>query len=84
MKRKSNPREGEHEVLGQLLRKIRVEAGVSQAVMAEALGQSQSWVSRHENGELRLDFVQVRHYLSVLNISLARFARDYEKALNKK
>ncbi|MDE2071189.1 MAG: helix-turn-helix transcriptional regulator [Patescibacteria group bacterium] len=39
------------------LKKARVEAGLTQAEVAEKLGCSQSWVSKVELGELRVEAI---------------------------
>jgi len=41
------------------LRQARKDAGMSQKTLAERLGRHQTYVSKAESGELRLDFVQV-------------------------
>ncbi len=50
------------------LREARSEAGLTQSEVAEKLGASQSWVSKIELGELRVDA-----------ISLNRLAKLYKK-----
>ena len=41
-----------------ILREIRIAAGVSQAVLAARLGNTQTFVSKFERGERRLDVVE--------------------------
>lgn len=45
-----------------LLRKARKDAGLSQAEVACRLGQTQSFVSKCERGERRLDIVELLHF----------------------
>ena len=48
-----------HDVLRKKLREIRVDAGLTQEDLAEALGEAQSYISKYERGERRLGFVDV-------------------------
>lgn len=68
---------GEH--LRTLLRTIRVEKGLRQIDLAERLGQPQSFVSKYENGERQLDFVEVAQVCEALRISLAEIVRRFEE-----
>ena len=42
----------------QLLRDSRLEAGLTQAAVAERLGTRQQFVSKYESGERRLDVIE--------------------------
>jgi len=67
------------ERLRTLLRTIRVEKGLRQIDLAERLGQPQSFVSKYENGERQLDFVEVAQVCEALRISLAEIVRRFEE-----
>ncbi len=47
----------ERAVFVKRLKKARTEAGLTQAEVAEKLGSSQSWVSKIELGELRVEAI---------------------------
>ncbi|MCC6126504.1 MAG: helix-turn-helix transcriptional regulator [Pirellulales bacterium] len=64
-----------------LLREVRLEAGVRQAELAEKLGQPQSFVSKYESGERRLDILELRHVCGALGISLQCFVHRLEDLL---
>lgn len=64
-----------------LLRRVREEAGLTQVELAAALGQTQSFVSKVERGETRLDVIQLRTVLSALGAGLPAFARRLEREL---
>jgi transcriptional regulator with XRE-family HTH domain len=65
----------------QLLRDLRLQKGITQAQLSTALGMAQSFVSKYEMGERRLDFIEVGHICGELGIGLDEFARSYAKAL---
>ncbi|MCK4487728.1 MAG: helix-turn-helix transcriptional regulator [Desulfobacterales bacterium] len=67
--------------LQRLLRQIRHEAGLRQEDLAERLGQPQSFVSKYETGERRLDLLELRQVCTALGISLEEFVRRFENAL---
>jgi transcriptional regulator with XRE-family HTH domain len=60
-----------------LFRDIRLEAGLTQAALAQRLRQSQSYVSKYESGEQRLDLLEIEAICTTLNISLIAFVERY-------
>ncbi len=64
--------------LRDLLRTVREEAGLRQADLAARLGKPQSFVSKYESGERRLDFLEVRAVCAALGVPLDRFVRRFE------
>ncbi|NUT84652.1 MULTISPECIES: helix-turn-helix domain-containing protein [Pseudomonas] len=71
----------EHEVFLQVLKRIRIESGLTQAQCSAALGRPQSFMSDVERGVRRLDTVQLRDLCLVLGTDLTSFSADYERAL---
>ncbi len=71
----------EHLALVALLTELRVQAGLTQAEVAERLGHSQPYVSKYESGETRLDFVQLRQVCHALGTDLVTFSFRYEASL---
>ena len=53
-----------------LLRRLRDEAGLTQTELAARLGQPQSWVSKMETGERRLDVEELRQVCEALDTKL--------------
>lgn len=51
-----------------LLREIRKEKELTQVELAEALGQLQSYVSKYESGERRLDVVEFMDLCDALKV----------------
>ena len=67
------------ETLRTLLISLRSEAGLRQTDLAERLGKPQSFVSKYENGERRLDLSEVYSICEALNISFVTFAERLER-----
>lgn len=74
----------EHRIVTELLREIRLEAGLTQIQLAESLEQSQSFVSKYERGDRRLDIVQLRTVCQAVGITLAEFVTRMEKGITAK
>ena len=68
--------------LQQLLYELRQEAGLRQIDLAKRLGVPQSFVSKYESGERRLDVLELRAVCVALKISLKQFVRRLEEALS--
>jgi transcriptional regulator with XRE-family HTH domain len=67
----------------ELLKKIRQEKGLRQVELAEKLGVPQSFVSKYEAGNRRLDLLELRQICSILGVSLANLVQELEKNLNE-
>jgi transcriptional regulator with XRE-family HTH domain len=63
--------------LQKLLRDVRLEAGLKQEEVAERIGSDQSFVSRYERGERRLDLVELEAICTACKMKLEEFARRY-------
>jgi transcriptional regulator with XRE-family HTH domain len=73
----------EQQRLQELLRQIRTEAGLKQTDLAGLLGQSQSFVSKYESGERRLDLLELRQICEAIGLSLSEFVRKFESLMNE-
>lgn len=67
-----------------LLRETRERAGLTQTALAERVGQSQSYISKWERGDLRLDLVQLRALCRAMGISLPAFVSEFDARVSKK
>jgi transcriptional regulator with XRE-family HTH domain len=67
--------------LRKLLRQLRLGAGLRQADLAELLGKPQSFVSKYESGERRLDLLELRRVCQVLGVPLTEFVVRLEALL---
>lgn len=61
-----------------LMRQMRVDAGLRQADLARRLGEPQSFVSRYESGDRRLDILELRRICETLGVSLTEFVARLE------
>jgi len=64
-----------------LLRQIRLDAGLRQTDLAEKLGQPQSFVSKYESGERRLDVLELRQVCKAVGMTLQQFSANLEASL---
>ena len=67
-----------------LLRDIRIEAGLRQVDLAERLALPQSYVSKYETGERSLDTLELRQVCEALGLSFIDFIQRLEERLSKK
>lgn len=74
----------DYAVLLELLRELRDRQGVLQADLAGRLGVPQSYVSKSENGERRLDVLEVRKWCLALDVPFVEFSKELDKRLRKK
>lgn len=65
-----------------LLRELRQSTGVTQADLAARLDRPQSFVSKYESGERRLDVVELRSVCLALGVDLAKFVKRFEGNLD--
>jgi predicted transcriptional regulator len=71
----------EQMILQKLLRDVRKEANLSQQELAIRLGKPQSFVSKYESGERRLDIIELYQVCQAIQISLADFTKRLENLL---
>lgn len=62
-----------------LLRLVRTEAGLRQEDLAAKLGQPQSFVSRYESGERRVDLLELKAICRAVGITLSEFVLRFEE-----
>jgi len=73
---------GGQEVLQELLRQLRLDRDLRQQELAAQLGKPQSFVSKYEAGERRLDLVELREICRVLGVSLSAFVKQFKEELS--
>jgi transcriptional regulator with XRE-family HTH domain len=62
-----------------LLRETRENAGITQVQLAKRLSVPQSFISKVETGERRVDIVELEAICKVLGTSLSAFAKRFER-----
>ena len=67
----------------ELLKETRVAKNLTQSDVASRLGLPQSYVSKYESGERRLDFVETALVCEALGMSIEDFAAAYSRKLGK-
>jgi len=72
----------EYTTLRELIRELRLARGVTQEVLSEQLGRSQSFVSDIERGVRRIDALELRDLCLLLDTDLPDFIGELEKRLN--
>lgn len=68
----------EYQRLCAVLRELRQEAGLTQVQVATRLDMPQSFVSKYESGERRLDVVELGHVAEALGVTVQRVLERME------
>jgi transcriptional regulator with XRE-family HTH domain len=68
-------------ILRALLREARLARGLTQENVAERLGRPQSFVSKYETGERRLDVLELMEVLRALAIDAPTFVGELQSAM---
>lgn len=70
-------------VITELLYRLRTNAGITQMQLSEILNVPQSFVSKIETGERRIDLIELKVICNALGSNLVEFATMFEKELNE-
>ena len=65
-----------------LLREARTNAGITQAQLSESLGRPQSYVSKYERGDRRLDVIEFLEVCRYIDIDPYLLLRTIEKEID--
>jgi transcriptional regulator with XRE-family HTH domain len=71
----------EYKALLSLIRAARERSGMRQTELAERLGLTQSWVSKIEMGERRLDLEELRQICAALDLDLVKLVRGWLRSI---
>ena len=66
-----------YEVFRHLLIQARENANITQVELAKKLNKPQSFISKYEGGERRLDFTEFMEIAHFLNIDVMKFIENY-------
>lgn len=78
---KKNIRLDQQKKLLVLLRGIRVDAGLTQSELASRLARDQTFVSKYESGERRLDILELREVCQAIGTDFVTFIRKLDQEL---
>ncbi len=67
----------------ELLYRLRANAGITQQQLSAILNVPQSYISKVETGERRIDLIELREICKALNSNLIEFVTMLEKELNE-
>jgi len=73
--------ESMQQTLQELLVSLRTGAGLRQVELAKRLNKPQSFVSKYESGERRLDIIELYAICKALDVTLLAVADRFEKAV---
>ena len=73
----------DYQILLRELRRVRRDAGLTQADLAQRLAQTQSFISKCERGERRIDVVELRHFCNAMGVTFSDFVSGLEDTLSK-
>ena len=79
---KSNPKKY-YLAITELLYRLRINAGLTQKQLADKLSTPQSYISKIESGERRIDLIELREVCKALNTNLVEFTTMLEEELNE-
>ncbi|MFZ0544521.1 MAG: helix-turn-helix transcriptional regulator [Candidatus Promineifilaceae bacterium] len=68
----------------QLIINYRQQQGITQIQLAEKLGRPQSFVSKYENGDRRIDVIEFIDIAKALKIDPLEFIRDFQETITEK
>ena len=73
-------RSAERKRLQALLREIRLEKKLTQQEVADRLNKPQSYVSKYENGERKLDLPEIDEVCEAVDVYLVDFIKLYKES----
>ncbi len=73
-----------YEIFLERLKQARLDSGLSQKEVADRIGRTQSFVSKCERGERRIDIVEMRAFCGAIGISFHRFMTFLDKELDSR
>lgn len=67
-----------------LIRQARLDAGLRQQDLADALNVPQSWISKVESGERSLDILELRRVCRAIGVPFLTFVASLDEALERR
>ena len=66
-----------------VLREARERAGLTQVQLARKIGETQTFVSKCERGERRIDVVELRTFCQAFGLTMNQFIAALERAIRR-
>jgi transcriptional regulator with XRE-family HTH domain len=76
-------RSGRYAVFLETLKAARERAGLTQVQLAKRLGETQTFVSKCERGDRRIDVMELRMFCQAFGLTLNQLVGALEKAIGK-
>ena len=76
----SAERQRDRKAFLRLLRRVRIEAKMTQAQLSKILGVTQARISKYEQGERRIDMLELKTICDAIKLPLTEFARRFEES----
>ena len=73
----------EHKILLEMLYRLRVASELRQSDLAKLLKVPQSFVSKIESGERRIDLIELRAILKCFSTDIKEFVTQFENKINE-
>jgi len=73
----------EQQALQRVLRQLRLGADLRQEDLADLLQEPQSFVSKYESGERRLDLIELRQVCQAVGVTLLDLVQRFEEQLQR-
>ena len=67
---------GQYKTIIQNLKEVRIEQGLTQQQVAKHFGVGQSFISKIESGQYRLDILQLQEFAKLYDTSLTSFLKE--------
>ena len=73
----------QNQLLQQTLKELRIRASLTQLQLAEKFVKPQSYVSKYESGERRLDLIELKEIAENCDVTLSDLVNEFELKISK-